>query len=49
MYVHCERFFPRGVKAALDGFGLLLEGVARIRDELDLDVGVTKSVRIHWN
>ena len=47
--LHCECLVPRGVEAALDGFSLLLEGVARVRDELDLDVGVTKSVRIHWN
>ena len=47
MYVHVERLLPRGVEAALDGFGLPLEGVARVRDELDLDVGVAQPVRIH--
>ena len=46
-YIHVERLLPRGVEAALDGFGLPLEGVARVRDELDLDVGVAQPVRIH--
>lgn len=40
---------PGGVEAALDGLGLLLALVARVRDQLQLHVGVWQTVGVHGN
>jgi hypothetical protein len=38
---------PDRVEIGLDGFRLLLVGVTSFRNQLDLDVGVAQSVRVH--
>ena len=40
---------PDWVQIGLDRLGLLLVGVSRLRNQLDLDVRIAQSVRIHWD
>lgn len=48
VHLQCDRLIPDRIQRSLDGLSLLLYAV-RVRDQLQLYVRITQTVRIHRN